>query len=63
MNSFYITVQFIIISSTLLTVFFFAIQRRPQVELKEFNFLERIFAKSKLEEMTWDKLVRLDTIH
>ena len=57
------TVQFIIIFSTLLTIFFFAIRRRPQVELEEFNFLERIFAKTKPEERTWEKLVTLDTIH
>jgi len=57
------TVQFIIIFSTLLTVFFFAIRWRPQVELEEFSFLERIFAKTKPEERTWEKLVTLDTIH
>ena len=45
------TVQFIIIS-TLLTVFFFAVRRRPQVELEKFSFLKRIFAKTKLEERT-----------
>ena len=51
------------ISSTLLTIFFFAIRQRPQVELEEFSFLERIFAKTKPEERTWAKLVTLDTIH
>ena len=56
------TVQFIIIS-TLLTIFFFAVRWHPQVELEEFSFLERIFAKTKLEERTWAKLVTLDTIH
>ena len=57
------TVQFIVIFSTLLTVFFFAVRRRPQVNLEEFSFLERIFAKTKPEERTWAKLVTLDTIH
>ena len=56
------TVQFIIIS-TLLTVFFFAVRRHPQVELEEFSFPKRIFAKTKSEERTWAKLVTLDTIH
>ena len=51
------------ISSTLLTIFFFAIRQRPQVELEEFSFLERIFAKTKPEERTWAKLVTLDTFH
>ena len=55
--------QFIIISSTLLTVLFSAVRRCPQVELEEFSFLERIFAKTKPEERTWAKLVTLDTIH
>ena len=50
-------------SSTLLTVFFFAVQWCPQVELEEFSFLERIFAKTKSKERTWAKLVTLDTIH
>ena len=47
----------------LLTIFFFAVRRRPQVDLEEFSFLEKVFAKTKLEEMTWAKLVTLDTIH
>ena len=48
----------------LLTVyFFFSIQRRPQVDLKEFSFLKKIFAKTKPEKRTWAKLVTLDTIH
>ena len=57
---FFITVQFI---TTFLTVFFFAVRRRSQVELEEFSFLERIFAKTKLKERTWAKLVTLNTIH
>ena len=44
-------------------VFFFSVQRHPQIDLEEFNFLERIFAKSKPEERTWAKLVNLNTIH
>ena len=55
--------QFIMISSILLTVFFFAIRWRPQVDLEEFSFLERVFTKTKPEERTWAKLVTLDTIH
>ena len=51
------------ISSILLTVFFFIVRWHPQVELKEFSFLERIFAKTKSEERTWAKLVTFDTIH
>ena len=51
------------ISSILLTVFFFAIRWRPQVDLEEFSFLERVFTKTKPEERTWAKLVTLDTIH
>ena len=51
------------IFSILLIVFFFAVLRLPQVELEEFSFLERIFAKTKPEERTWAKLVTLDTIH
>ena len=59
-REFFITVQFI---TTFLIVFFFAVRRRPQVELKKFSFLERIFAKTKPEERTWAKLVTLNTIH
>ena len=59
-REFFITVQFI---TTFLTVFFFAVKRHPQVELEEFSFLERIFAKTKPEERTWVKLVTLNTIH
>ena len=51
------------ISSILLTVFFFVVRRRPQVDLEEFSFLEKVFAKTKPEERTWAKLVTLDTIH
>ena len=51
------------ISSILLTVFFFAVCRRPHVDLEEFSFLEKVFAKTKPEERTWAKLVTLDTIH
>jgi len=57
---FFITVQFI---TTFLTVFFFVVRRHPQVELEEFSFLERIFAKTKPEERTLAKLVTLNTIH
>ena len=42
---------------------FFTVQRCPQVDIEEYNFLERIFAKSKLEERTWAKLVNLNTVH
>ena len=41
----------------------FAVRWRPQIDLEEFNFLEKIFAKSKLEEQTWAKLVNLNTVH
>ena len=60
MCEFFITIQFI---TTFLTVFFFAVRHRPQVELEDFSFLERIFAKTKPEERTWAKLVTLNTIH
>ena len=42
---------------------FFTVQRCPQVDIEEYKFLERIFAKSKLEERTWAKLVNLNTVH
>ena len=42
---------------------FFTVRRRPQVDIEEYNFLERIFAKSKPEERTWTKLVNLNTVH
>ena len=43
--------------------YFFTVRRCPQVDIKEYNFLERIFAKSKPEERTWAKLVNLNTVH
>ena len=42
---------------------FFTVRRRPQVDIKEYNFLERIFSKTKPEERTWAKLVNLNTVH
>ena len=47
----------------MLRLFVFTVRRRPQVDIEEYNFLERIFAKSKPEERTWAKLVNLNTIH
>ena len=41
----------------------FSVRRHPQIDLEEFNFLEKIFKKSKLEERTWAKLVNLNTVH
>ena len=41
----------------------FSVRRRPQVDLEEYNFLERIFSKTKPEERTWAKLVNLNTVH
>ena len=41
----------------------FAVRRRPQVDIKEFAFLEKIFSKTQPEERTWAKLVTLKTIH
>ena len=38
-------------------------RRHPQVDIEEYNFLERIFSKTKLEERTWAKLVNLNTVH
>ena len=38
-------------------------RRRPQVDLEEYNFLEKIFSKTKPEERTWTKLVNLNTVH
>ena len=43
--------------------FLFAVRRRPQVSIKEFSFLEKIFSKTKPEERTWSKLINPDTIH
>ena len=37
----------------------FAVRRRPQVDIKEFAFLEKIFSKTQSEERTWAKLVSL----
>ena len=42
---------------------YFAVRRRPQVDIKEFAFLEKIFSKTQPEERTWAKLVTLKTIH
>ena len=41
----------------------FAVRRRPQVDIKEFAFLEKIFSKTQPEERTWAKLVLLKTIY
>ena len=38
-------------------------RRRPQVDIEEYNFLEIIFAKTKVEERTWAKLVNLKIVH
>ena len=46
-----------------LALCFFTVRRRPQVDIEEYNFLERIFAKSKPEERTWAKLMNLNTVH
>ena len=43
--------------------FFLLVRWRPQVDLKEYNFLEKIFSKTKPEERTWAKLVNLNTVH
>ena len=40
-----------------------AVRRHPQITLKEWSFLERIFTKTKPEERTSAKLVTLNTIH
>ena len=42
---------------------FFTVRRCPQVDIEEYNFLERIFSKTKPEERTWAKLVNLNTVH
>ena len=42
---------------------FFTVRRRPKIDIEEYNFLEKIFAKSKPEERTWAKLVNLNTVH
>ncbi|XP_075633908.1 uncharacterized protein LOC142606444 [Castanea sativa] len=36
---------------------------RPQVDLEQWSFLERIFNKTKLQERTWAQLVTLDTLN
>ena len=41
----------------------FSVRWRPQIDLEEYSFLERIFSKTKLEERTWAKLVNIDTVH
>ena len=41
----------------------FAVRRRPQVDIKEFAFLEKKISKTQPEERTWAKLVTLKTIH
>ena len=43
--------------------FYFSVRRRPQVDLEEYHFLEKIFSKTKPEEWTWAKLVNLNTVH
>ena len=45
------------------SIFDFSVRRRPQVDLEEFHFLEKIFSKTKPEERTWAKLVNLNTVH
>ena len=42
---------------------FFTVRRRPQVDIEEYNFLERIFSKTKPKERTWAKLVNLNSVH
>ena len=48
---------------TLVFFLFFIVRRYPQIDIEDYNFLEKIFAKSKPEEQTWAKLVNLNTIH
>ena len=43
--------------------FFFTVRQRPQIDIEEYNFLEKIFTKSKLEEWTQAKLVILNIVH
>ena len=38
-------------------------RRRSQVDIEEYNFLEKIFTKTKPEERTWAKLVNLNIVH
>ena len=42
---------------------FFIVRRRTQIDIKEYNFLKKIFTKSKPKEQTWAKLINLNTIH
>ena len=42
---------------------FFTVRRRPQIDIEEYNFLEKNFVESKPEERTWAKLVNLNTVH
>ena len=52
------------LTTVLITLFlYFSVRRRPQVDIEEYNFLERIFSKTKPEERTWAKLVSLNTVH
>ena len=41
----------------------FAVRRHPQVDIKEFAFLEFFISKTQPEERTWAKLITLNTIH
>ena len=41
----------------------FSVRRRPQVNVEEFGFLEKILSKNKPKERTSAKLVNLKTIH
>ena len=41
----------------------FVVRRCPQVDIKEFAFLEFFISKTQPEERTWVKLVTLKTIH
>ena len=64
LSLFLMTSLFVWNSLVLLTsIFFFTVRRGPQIDLEEFNFLKRIFSKSKPEEWTWAKLVSLNTVH
>ena len=41
----------------------FVVRQRPQVDIKEFAFLENFVPKTQPKERTWEKLVTLNTIH
>ena len=56
---FFNTLTTVLITSSL----YFTVRRRPQVDIEEYNFLERNFSKTKPEERTWAKLVNLNTVH